>query len=181
MALANYWLTFVKWMFWTAKTYSVFLDAFMSSLKEWDRKPYIFANVPYSCVDCFYSSIDDLREVFDLLVDYAVKTNLNIENYFNSKSNLRDIVIIVDECHRYFDAREFAKLLANYKTIITQCRKRNIKIILITQKLLSCDIIFRRLADYTKEFKKYRLWLWSFTFFEWVHWNEYENPWGKHR
>lgn len=176
--MEQYWLTFVKGHFWTSKTYWTFLNAFMEKLSKWDSKPYIFANVPYSITDCFYSTTDDLKQVFDLLVDYCVKTNHNIENYFNSKSNLRDIVIIVDEAHRYFDAREFAKLLSNYKTIITQCRKRNIKIILITQKLTSCDIIFRRLADYTKEYKKYRLWIWSLTFLEWVRWYEYENPWG---
>ena len=68
MATANYGLTFVKGMFWTAKTYSVFLDAFMNKIKAWDRKPYIFANVPYSVVDCFYSTTDDLKQVNQILV-----------------------------------------------------------------------------------------------------------------
>ena len=65
MAVENYWLTFVKGMFWTAKTYSTFLNYFLEDLKKWDSKPFIFANVPYSVVDCFYSTTDDLKSFFD--------------------------------------------------------------------------------------------------------------------
>ena len=38
--------------------------------------------------------------------------------------------------------------------VLTQCRKRNIRFVAITQRLTSIDIRIRRLADYVEEYKR---------------------------
>ena len=59
----------------------------------------------------------------------------------------------MDECHLYFPARKSmdksrAKVRDKLNVVLTQCRKRNVKIDLITQRVQKTDIDFRRLAEF---------------------------------
>ena len=38
--------------------------------------------------------------------------------------------------------------------VLTQCRKRNVRVVAITQRLTSIDVRFRRLSDYVEEYKR---------------------------
>ena len=41
--------------------------------------------------------------------------------------------------------------------VLTQCRKRNVRVVAITQRLTSIDVRFRRLSDYVEEYKRGQL------------------------
>lgn len=127
------------------------------------RFTYVIANVPYSRVDHYYSTIDDLLTVFNVLDEYTSKTNRELENFYDSKDLIKDILVIVDEAHLYLWARESltkASILNKLKLIFTQCRKRKIRIVFITQRLTQIDIYVRRLSDYVEEYDmQHFLWL----------------------
>ena len=140
------------WNFWSWKTFHTFLECFNA-----DEKTYVIANVPYSRVDHFYSSVDDLLNVFEVLDDYTMTTNLNVKDYSKFESQTKNILLIVDEAHLYLGARESltkASILNKLKLIFTQCRKRKIRIVFITQRLTQIDIYVRRLADYVEEYHR---------------------------
>ncbi len=127
------------------------------------RFTYVIANVPYSRVDHYYSTVDDLLTVFTALDEYTALTNKQLENFYDSRDMIKDILVIVDEAHLYLGARESltkASILNKLKLIFTQCRKRKIRIVFITQRLTQIDIYVRRLADYVEEYDMHkRLWL----------------------
>ena len=119
------------------------------------EKTYIIANVPYSVVDHYYSTTEDLLNVFDVLGQYSIDTNADVENFYKNRENKKDIILIVDEAHLYLGARESltkASILNQLKTIFTQCRKRKIRVVFITQRLTQIDIYVRRLSDYVEEY-----------------------------
>ena len=70
-----------------------------------DSKVFVISNVPYMRCDRFFSSESDLIEVFDVLDRWCEKTNYDVENYAKFRKNYKDIYIIIDEAHRYFDSR----------------------------------------------------------------------------
>ena len=122
-----YWLSCVMWNFWSWKTFHIFKECF----EAWPNT-YVIANVPYSRVDHFYSSVDDLLNVFEVLDDYTMTTNLNVKEYSKFEKQTKNILLIVDEAHLYLGARESltkASILNKLKLIFTQCRKRKIRIV----------------------------------------------------
>ncbi|MCR4661551.1 MAG: hypothetical protein K5765_06080 [Clostridia bacterium] len=123
------------------------------------RFTYVIANVPYSRVDHYYSTVDDLLTVFTALDEYTALTNKQLENFYDSRDMIKDILVIVDEAHLYLGARESltkASILNKLKLIFTQCRKRKIRIVFITQRLTQIDIYVRRLADYVEEYDMHK-------------------------
>lgn len=159
------------WNFGSWKTFATFCECY-DHLKS---DTLVIANVPYKRVDYFYSSVDDLLNVFRVLDEYTRKTNLDIRSYTDSIKNTKDILLIVDEAHLYLWARESLtnkSILSQLKLIFTQCRKRRIRIVFITQRLTQIDIYIRRLADYVEEYRK-----WSFLWLYRVKKNVYENRW----
>ena len=159
------------WNFWSWKSFSEQLK--MEETKS--SKVFVISNNPYSRVDRFFSSEDDLVEVFSVLDDWCQKTNYDVENYAKFRKNYKDIYLIIDEAHRYFDSRSSLLKWNNMEkmqNVLTQCRKRNIRIVAITQRLTMIDIRFRRLSDYVEEYKR-----WSFLWLYRVRHSVYENRW----
>lgn len=139
------------WNFGSWKTFGTYLEAWRLD----KRFTYIIANVPYSFVDHYYSTTEDLLQVFEVLDEYCKITNEDLENYYDSRNGIKDILLIVDEAHLYLGARESltkASILNKLKLIFTQCRKRKIRIVFITQRLTQIDIYVRRLSDYVEEY-----------------------------
>ena len=167
----QYWLSCVMWNFGSWKTFWTFLELF----KLDKERTYIIANVPYSVVDHYYSTVEDLLNVFDVLWEYSIKTNEQVKSFYNNRWAVKDIVLIVDEAHLYLWARESltkASILNQLKTIFTQCRKRKIRVVFITQRLTQIDIYVRRLADYVEEYEFNK-----FANIERVKWRLYLNKW----
>lgn len=159
------------WNFGSGKTFGTFLELF----KLDKERTYIIANVPYSVVDHYYSTTEDLLNVFDVLGEYSIKTNEQVKSFYNNRWAIKDIVLIVDEAHLYLWARESltkASILNQLKTIFTQCRKRKIRVVFITQRLTQIDIYVRRLADYVEEYEFNK-----FANIERVKWRLYLNKW----
>lgn len=149
------------WNFGSWKTFGTFLELF----KVDKEKTYIIANVPYSVVDHYYSTTEDLLNVFDVLGQYSIDTNADVENFYKNRENKKDIILIVDEAHLYLGARESltkASILNQLKTIFTQCRKRKIRVVFITQRLTQIDIYVRRLSDYVEEYNYVNRWIIEF-------------------
>ena len=149
------------WNFGSWKTFGTFLELF----KVDKEKTYIIANVPYSVVDHYYSTTEDLLNVFEVLGEYSLDTNSILENFYNNRDNKKDIILIVDEAHLYLWARESltkASILNQLKTIFTQCRKRKIRVVFITQRLTQIDIYVRRLSDYVEEYNYVNRWIVEF-------------------
>lgn len=149
------------WNFWSWKTFGTFLELF----KLDKTKSFIIANVPYSVVDHYYSTTEDLLKVFDVLGKYSIDTNADVENFYNNRDNKKDIILVVDEAHLYLGARESltkASILNQLKTIFTQCRKRKIRVVFITQRLTQIDIYVRRLSDYVEEYNYVNWWILEF-------------------
>ena len=139
------------WNFGSAKTFWTFLEIYKSN----PRFTYVIANVPYSRVNYYYSTTEDLLHVFEVLDEYCQLTNEDLEEYYDSRDLIKDILLIVDEAHLYLGARESltkASILNKLKLIFTQCRKRKIRIVFITQRLTQIDIYVRRLSDYVEEY-----------------------------
>lgn len=123
--------------------------------KQKRQYTYVIANVPYSRVDHYYSTIDDLLNVFETLEEYSIVSNDDLENFYDARDYMKDILLIVDEAHLYLGARESLtkqSILWKLKVIFTQCRKRKIRIVFITQRLTQIDIYIRRLSDYVEEY-----------------------------
>lgn len=140
------------WNFGSWKTFWSFLELFKCN----KNKTYIIANVPYSVVDHYRSTTEDLLQVFNVLGEYSIDTNRDVETFYNVRENKKDIILIVDEAHLYLGARESltkASILNQLKTIFTQCRKRKIRVVFITQRLTQIDIYVRRLSDYVEEYE----------------------------
>ena len=164
-------LSCVMWNFGSGKTFSEQLKMYETK----DSKVFVISNVPYTRCDRFFSSESDLLEVFSVLDDRCQKTNYNVEHYAKFRKNYKDIYLIIDEAHRYFDSRSSLLKWNNIEhmnNVLTQCRKRNIRIVAITQRLSMIDIRFRRLADYVEEYKRWSL-LWLYR----VKHSVYENRW----
>lgn len=168
----QYWLNFVMWNFWAWKTFWTYLDLFDLDKKE----NYIISNVPYSIVDYYFSTSEQLINVFDILEQYMYNTNEDLENYFDMSTKQKNIILVVDEAQIYLGARESltkASILNRLKLVLTQCRKRKIKVFFITQRLSQVDIYVRRLSDFVVEYNR-KSFLWLITR---VKKTTYENKW----
>lgn len=161
----------VMWNFWDWKTFSENLKMYETK----DSDVFVITNVPYTRCNYFFSTEEDLLNLFKLLDDFCQETNLNVKQYAEDLKNQKDIYLIIDEAHRYFDSRASLIRWNNMEhliNVLTQCRKRNIRVVAITQRLTSLDVRFRRLADYVEEYRK-----WKLLNFYWVKHKVYENRW----
>lgn len=137
-------------MYWKGKTYYVYAQLY-HAISRW-HNPYVIGNIPYSQVDLFWSSPDELSSVIQLLSDYIRHTNVDHRIYFDHMDQQRDIIVVIDEAHLSFNARDRAKVDAKMSSLLvalSQCRKRKIKFIVISQKTSLIDKTFRICADFT--------------------------------
>lgn len=129
--------------------------------KKKDRdETFIISNVPYGVVDLFYSTPDELLQVIVLLEHYISVTNDQINEYYDNVHKYKNIIVICDEAHLYFDSRHAVMKGNNMEKlnlVLTQCRKRKVKFYMITQRLSNIDIRLRKLCDYVEEYKKYNI------------------------
>jgi hypothetical protein len=139
--------------FGSGKTFGTFLDLYGLDSNE----NYIIANVPYPKVDLFFSEKQDLYRIITQLEEYCQDTNYDIVKYYNEVSKLKNVILVVDEAHLYFPARgrkEKNNLRDKISTLVSQCRKRNIKIYIISQRLKLVDLNFRRYSDFIIQYRK---------------------------
>lgn len=134
------------------KTFWTFLE--ISQLNK--EENFIIANVPYKFVDLFYSKPEELYRIVESVEEWVKRTNNDVLAYYFSRRYYKNIVIVVDEAHLYFNARKWDKggLMERLDIILTQCRKRNIKIFFISQRLKRVDINIRRMTDFVIRYKK---------------------------
>lgn len=157
-------------MFGKWKTFLAFSNLYKELINKRD-KYYVISNIPYSFVDYFVSTRSNFMDILQLLGDFIEATNTDIKSTFRTKS--RVIYIILDEAHLYFPSRWFTtNQMDAIITQLTQCRKRDIKFVLITQKPWLVDKQFRILADYTINMKRLEI-----PFFDIYKAYYYENPW----
>ena len=158
----NFGVYCVMGNFWSGKTSWTFLD--LSKVDK--RKTYIIANVKYSFVDKFFNTPKDLSLVLDSVINYCKITNKDIKKYYEEREKYKDIILVVDEAHLYFDSRNWKNYSSSLDVILSQCRKRNIKVLFISQRLKRVDLNIRRLADFVIRYRRERKPI--FIGFEWV-------------
>lgn len=136
--------------FGSGKTSGTFLD-----LSKYDkRKTYIIANVKYSFVDRFFNTSEELNQALNAVINYCKVTNKDIKKYYDEREKYKDIVIVVDEAHLYFDARKRKDYSGVLDVILSQCRKRNIKCFFVSQRLKRVDLNIRRLSDFVIRYSR---------------------------
>lgn len=155
MITKQYWVYSVMGNFGSGKTFWTFLE--VSQLDK--SKNFIIANVPYKFVDLFYSKPQELYAIIGALESWVLDTNNDILSYYFARAVYKNIVLIVDEAHLYFNARKWDKggLMERLDILLTQCRKRNIKIFFISQRLKRVDINIRRMTDFVVRYKLRRI------------------------
>lgn len=143
-----YWSSLVTGDFWKWKTFWIWCDVYKQKTDYPDIC--VIANLPRKITDHFYSSVDDFVRLVDHLYRFLIETN-NKNDIDDYSSHWKDIIFVMDEAHRYFWARNFKEnkdIWDKFSLILTQCRKRNIKFWICTQRCRLIDINLRRLADY---------------------------------
>lgn len=139
------------------KTYSTFYKAY----EERERRPVLLiSNVPYKNVDIFFDTLDELKQILRTIEEYMSITNDNIEQYYNQRHMYKDIIMIVDEAHKFFDSRHFWNKdwgMDRLTGVLTQCRKRNIKFYMVSQKANTIDLRIRTQSDYLEEYSHTKL------------------------
>lgn len=153
--MKQFWVYSVMGNFGSGKTFWTFLE--ISQLEK--EKNFIIANVPYRFVDLFYSKPEELYKIIEAIEAWVLKTNDNVESYYLSRVYYKNIILVVDEAHLYFNARKWDKwgLMERLDILLTQCRKRNIKIFFISQRLKRVDINIRRMTDFVIRYKLRRI------------------------
>ena len=139
----------IIWDFWTWKTYWVENICYQAKDKNPDDI-LLIANVPMSITDIFFNSPEDLRQIIDYMFRFFIETNWDINKY---NRTFRDIILVVDEAQNYFP-QDWSVLswdkdiLQKLRVILTQCRKRNVKFYICTQRWKTVNINVRRYTDY---------------------------------
>lgn len=153
--MKQFWVYSVMGNFGSGKTFWTFLE--ISQLEK--EKNFIIANVPYRFVDLFYSKPEELYKIIEAIEAWVLKTNDNVESYYFFRADYKNIILVVDEAHLYFNARKWDKwgLMERLDILLTQCRKRNIKIFFISQRLKRVDINIRRMTDFVIRYKLRRI------------------------
>ena len=139
----------IIWDFGTWKTFWVENICYLAKDK-FPEDVLLIANVPMSITDIFFNSPEDLRQIIEYIFRFFISTNSDIEHY---NKTYRDIIIVVDEAQNYFPQdwtvlsadKEF---LQKMRIILTQCRKRNVKFYLCTQRWKTVNINIRRYTDF---------------------------------
>lgn len=176
----------VEWNFGSWKTFFTEFESYELAFKNPDYL--IISNIPFSRVDINYNSFQDFTKILDHLYKYFAISN----NELKDLDKYKNILFIMDEVHLYFPARASmdksrAKIWNKLNTILTQCRKRNVKFYFITQRVQKTDIEFRRLSEfiYYLNFNKFfgmpinrlsiiRAWGWISDLI-WEDWTTWEN------
>lgn len=154
--------TMITWNFWAWKTFWTFYEIYKQALKNPDYL--VIANLPYKITWIYFNSFNDLCKLIDYMYRYFTLSNDEI----NDLQKYKNVIFVIDEVHLYFPARQSmdksrALIRNKLNTVITQCRKRNIKFWFITQRAQKTDIEFRRLADF--------IWFYKFNRFFWMPFN----------
>lgn len=181
----------IIWDFWTWKTYWVENICYQAKDKNPDDI-LLIANVPMSITDIFFNSPEDLRQIIDYMFRFFIETNWDINKY---NRTFRDIILVVDEAQNYFP-QDWSVLswdkdiLQKLRVILTQCRKRNVKFYICTQRWKTVNINVRRYTDYVymynmqyffdnPKFKKNTLeiykcggWISDLLWEDWVSWSD---------
>jgi len=139
----------IIWDFGTWKTYWVENICYQAKDKNPDDI-LLVANIPMSITDILFNSPEDLKQLIDYLFRFFIETNWDI-NYYNR--TFRDIIVVVDEAQNYFP-QDWSVLswdkdvLQKLRVILTQCRKRNVKFYICTQRWKTVNINVRRYTDF---------------------------------
>ena len=189
----TFWSSLIIWDFWTWKTYWVENICYQAKDKNPDDI-LLIANVPMSITDIFFNSPEDLRQIIDYMFRFFIETNWDINKY---NRTFRDIILVVDEAQNYFP-QDWSVLswdkdiLQKLRVILTQCRKRNVKFYICTQRWKTVNINVRRYTDYVymynmqyffnnPKFKKNTLeiykcggWVSDLLWEDWVSWSDEE-------
>ena len=139
----------IIWDFWTWKTFGVENICYQAKDK-YPEDILLISNVPNSIVDIHYNSPEDLKQILEYMYRFFKETNWDIEWY---NKTYRDIILVVDEVQLYFPQDWTVlsgdkDLLIKVRVILTQCRKRNVKFYLCTQRWKTVNINIRRYTDY---------------------------------
>ena len=82
---------------------------------------------------------------------YHFLTNEQVADFpkhISGSSSSVNVLVVIDEAHLYFNARDWKKTSASIVAFISQTRKYSVNIIAITQHELNLDTQFRRFAQY---------------------------------
>lgn len=154
----DYWVKFVVWNFGSWKTKNLFQHWFLRKKENPDW--ILIANIPYNFVDFFFDSKEDFDCLMKDLVQYIRDTN-SVE-LLKEWKQFPPILILWDEIHEYLFSRDFKSFSKDVVLVLTQCRKRNIEISCISQRLAQVDVFLKRLVGIFHQFKLIwpaKLWL----------------------
>lgn len=145
----TYWSSLIIWDFWTWKTFWVENICYMAKNK-YPMDILLISNIPNEITDIHYNSPDDLKTIIEYMFRFFIETNWDIEWY---NKTYRDIILVIDEAQLYFPQdwtvlSSDKELLQKVRLILTQCRKRNVKFYLCTQRGKTVNINIRRYTDY---------------------------------
>ena len=145
----TFWSSLIIWDFWTWKTYWVENIVYQAKDKNPDDICLI-SNIPNKITDIFYNSPEDLKQILEYMFRFFLESNNDINKY---NKTFRDIILVIDEAQLYFpqDWTSLSgdkDLLQKLRVILTQCRKRNVKLYLCTQRWKTVNINVRRYTDY---------------------------------
>lgn len=154
-----FWSTMITWNFGAWKTFWTFAEIY--SQVDKDKDYLVIANIPYKVVDIYYNSWSDFCKVIDHMYYYFTYSNYEIDKI----NKYKKIIFVMDEAHLYFPSRQAMDktrkdIWNKVNVVITQCRKRQVKFYIITQRAQKVDIEFRRLADF--------IWFYKFNRFFWL-------------
>lgn len=191
---STFWSSLIIWDFGDWKTFGVENMCYIAKDK-YPEDILLMSNVPNKIVDIPYNSPDDLKQLIEWIFRFFIETNSNIEHY---NKTYRDMILVIDEAHNYFPQdwsvlSSDKELLQKLRVILTQCRKRNLKLYLCTQRAKTVNINVRRYTDYIYMFvmqryleneylKKntlevYKCWWWvaDLLWEDWVSWATFED------
>lgn len=184
----------IIWDFGDWKTFWV-EDICYEAKDKYPEDVCLISNIPNAIVDINYNSPEDLKLLIEWLFRFFIETNSDIE-YYNK--TFRDILFVIDEAHLYFpqdwtSLSADKELMSKFKVILTQCRKRNLKLYLCTQRWKTVNINVRRYTDYiymyvmqkyfdSAKLRKntleiYKCWWWvaDLLWEDWVSWATYDD------
>lgn len=145
----TFWSSLIIWDFWTWKTYWVENIVYQAKDKNPDDI-LLISNIPNAITDVLYNSPEDLKKILEFLFRFFIESNSNIAKY---NKTFRDIILVIDEAQLYFpqdwtSLSSDKELLQKLRVILTQCRKRNVKLYLCTQRWKTVNINVRRYTDF---------------------------------
>ena len=146
---STFWSSLIIWDFWTWKTYWVENIVYQAKDKNPDDV-LLISNIPNEITDILYNSPEDLRQILEYMFRFFIESNNNIDKY---NKTFRDIILVIDEAQLYFpqdwtSLSSDKDLLQKLRVILTQCRKRNVKLYLCTQRWKTININVRRYTDF---------------------------------